>query len=462
MKSKTHRITILVTAVGILSALGGLASNGPDSAAVSGVVTSKEEGRMEGVLISAKSEGGTIAVTVISDSQGRYAFPSGRLKAGNYHIKIRAVGYELDDAGLVRVDADKTIQLNLTLRKTIDLASQLTDAEWLMSIPGNAEQKLFRTTCVECHSMQRIFQSKYDATGFLPVLQRMGFNIAVAGPEEQGSSSAPTGERFDPFRDTRPPAEELAKYLSSVNLSSSKDGKWSYEFKTFPRPTGRAARAIITEYDLPRQECQPHDVVVDRDGMVWYGDFGNNLNASLGRLNPQTGEVKEWQVPLLKPKASKSMLDLRLDKDGNLWMAMRMQGGIAKFDKKAEKFTTWAAPQKYNFDRMNVSMIALNPDGTVWFKDSPNLKAHRLDPKTGEIATFSMPNVFYGIESDSKGNLYMASLNSHKIGVMDAKTGKWEIYTPSTPRAAPRRGDMDRLDRFWFGEFLARTTGVRL
>jgi streptogramin lyase len=139
---------------------------------------------------------------------------------------------------------------------------------------------------------------------------------------------------------------------------------------------------------------------------------------------------------------------------------MRSQGGVAKFNKRTEEFQTWGAPPEYNFDRMNVSMIALNPDGTVWFKDSPNLNAHRLDPRTGKIETFKMPNDFYGIESDSKGNLYMASLNSHKIGVMDGKTGKWEIFTPPTPRAAPRRGAMDRQDRFWFGEYLGGKVGM--
>src|SRR5277367_397948 len=66
------------------------------SPSLSGQVTSQEEGAMEGVLVSAKKDGGTITLTVVSDEQGRYQFPAGRLDAGHYALRIRAGGYDLD------------------------------------------------------------------------------------------------------------------------------------------------------------------------------------------------------------------------------------------------------------------------------------------------------------------------------------------------------------------------------
>ena len=42
------------------------------SIALSGRVSSAEEGPMEGVLVSAKKTGSTITITVVSDEQGRY------------------------------------------------------------------------------------------------------------------------------------------------------------------------------------------------------------------------------------------------------------------------------------------------------------------------------------------------------------------------------------------------------
>src|SRR5215469_17260506 len=58
---------------------------------LTGQVSSVEEGAMEGVLVSAQQEGSTIRTTVVTDAQGHYAFPSGRLTPGSYKITIRAV-----------------------------------------------------------------------------------------------------------------------------------------------------------------------------------------------------------------------------------------------------------------------------------------------------------------------------------------------------------------------------------
>src|SRR5882672_6008273 len=103
------RVKIFVAALAIQAAIlffvvppSSHAAETSAFAALSGLVSSHEEGSMEGVLVTAKKDGSTIAVTVVSDNQGHYAFPSGRLDAGNYRIKIRAVGYDLADPGEVK------------------------------------------------------------------------------------------------------------------------------------------------------------------------------------------------------------------------------------------------------------------------------------------------------------------------------------------------------------------------
>ena len=99
--------------------------------ALTGQVSSAAEGAMEGVLVSAKKAGSNITVTVVSDKSGRYAFPAGRLDAGQYTLRIRAVGYDLDGPGTVEVTARKTTTRDLKLQKTEDLAAQLSNAEWM-------------------------------------------------------------------------------------------------------------------------------------------------------------------------------------------------------------------------------------------------------------------------------------------------------------------------------------------
>jgi len=54
------------------------------TAALAGQVSSAEEGAMEGVVVSAKRDGSTISVSVVTDAQGRFAFPAARLEPGHY------------------------------------------------------------------------------------------------------------------------------------------------------------------------------------------------------------------------------------------------------------------------------------------------------------------------------------------------------------------------------------------
>ena len=129
---------------------------------------------MEGVLVTAKRQGGTIAVTVVSDDKGRYVFPADRLEAGTYKFSIRATGFVVDGAAKTAdVTAGKSASADIKLVKTRKLVSQLSSGEWLMSAPGQDRQKEFMTQCVGCHTLHRVFTSTHDAPEFLQLFTRM-------------------------------------------------------------------------------------------------------------------------------------------------------------------------------------------------------------------------------------------------------------------------------------------------
>ena len=96
---------------------------------------------MEGVLVSAKNANSTITVTVVTDAQGRYRFPTAKLDPGQYSLRIRAVGYDLDAAQTVEVTRGKTATADLKLSSAHDLAAQLSNSEWLMSFPGSEQER---------------------------------------------------------------------------------------------------------------------------------------------------------------------------------------------------------------------------------------------------------------------------------------------------------------------------------
>ena len=78
---------------GVATVMAPLGANA--QTALSGKVTSAEEGLMEGVLVSAKQAGSTITTTVVSNAKGEFSFPAERLAPGHYAISIRAAGYNL-------------------------------------------------------------------------------------------------------------------------------------------------------------------------------------------------------------------------------------------------------------------------------------------------------------------------------------------------------------------------------
>src|SRR5712691_13407207 len=234
-------------------------------AAITGLVSSEAEGKMEGVVVTARQAKSIVQVSVTTDARGRYAFPRNRLEPGEYTLSIRAVGYDIDSPAKAAVNG-KAATADIKLRKTKNLAGQLTNAEWMMSIPGTEDQKAGLLNCVGCHTLERVVRSTHDSDEWTHVITRMRGYGAVSQPiKPQRMLDANRAGSPEQFR-------KLAEYLATINLSAV--DHWPYELKTLGRPKERDTRAIVTQYDVVRPTSEPHDVLVDQEGKVWYTDFG--------------------------------------------------------------------------------------------------------------------------------------------------------------------------------------------
>jgi len=431
--------------------------------ALTGRVSSSAEGVMEGVLVSAHAAGSPITVTVVSDAQGRYAFPAARLPAGTYALAIRAVGYALDGAPVATVAAGQTATADLTLRPAADLAAQLTSTEWLISMPGTAEDKRPLIECMSCHTLERVVRSTFSADQFMDVLRRMqGYanNTTVQKPQRRVAERELSEKR----------AHALAGYLATVNLSKSETDPptWSYPLKTLPRPTGRATRVIITEYALPRATIAPHDVRPDAQGFVWYSNF---VEPYLGRLDPRTGAHAEFRYDLPKPAFPAGALALEPDQDGNWWLALMFQSGLMRFDPRSEKFEDFPIPPALMTDATQQSLLMpgeARVDGKVWTNDVSTHDILRLDLATGRYEAIDpfggMPkgrqHSPYGMAADAANNLYFMDFGDESIGRVDAKTLRTTLYPTPTQGSRPRRGMMDAQARLWFAEFAANKVAM--
>jgi virginiamycin B lyase len=422
------------------------------SAALTGLVTSDAEGAMEGVVVTAHKDGSIVSVSVTTDAQGRYVFPENRLEPGHYGIAIRAVGYDLSAPAAGDVAAEKTTTVDLKLKKTRNLASQLSNAEWMMSIPGTEAQKSALLDCVGCHTLERIVRSTHDANEWTQVITRMKGYGAVSQPIKPqpmlDRDRAGTPEQY----------RKMAEYLATINLSAV--DKWDYELKTLPRPTGRSTRAIVTEYDVGRPTTEPHDVVVDDTGAVWYSDFGELF---ISKFDPKTLKLTEYPTKNFKPDAPVGNLDLEFDKEGKLWFDTMYQGALGTLDPKTGETKFYPLAPEWNDNRVQLNFVGLrhDVDGKVWTKSVGTQDIFRLDLATNKWERFHPtdqlpPGGHYGmyqVISDSKNNLWMAEFSEGYLGTIDAKTGAVKWFPLPTPHARARRMEIDDQDRITVTEY---------
>ena len=461
---------LAITAALVQTGAVALAHAAPASAALAGRVTSPTGAPMEGVIIGASLAGSTITLEVVSNQAGDYDFPASRLAPGRYRLEIRAIGYALAGPSEVTVHPGSMATANLSLRTATDIDDQMTNSDWLISMPGNLSQKDLLLNCTTCHTIERIVTSHFTAQDFKGVMQVM------AGFANQASDLSPQRKLKLPqsiAANWGGGKTTLARFMASINASAT--GRLRYPLKNLPRPSGRGTDVIYTVYALPRPSIQPHDVVVDASGRVFFSEFGGDY---LGQLDPRTGKVREYPIPTMRPQQPTGSLDLEFDEQGNLWVARMNQAGVVEFNYKTHKFKVYEVPKPYRTVTTQQPMVApehWEVDGKVWMSAESLPGLYRVDIRTGKWQrwlpygvmkgggggeyAFGRPHSVYGVYSDKHNNAFFCDFSGQNIGEIDARTGKVTLYPTPTPQSRPRRGQLDAEGRLWFAEWRANKLG---
>src|SRR5437016_4144672 len=378
--------------------------------ALTGQVASDAEGALEGVVVSAKKAGSTVTVSVVSDAQGRYSFPANRLSAGKYSLKIRAIGYDLLGQATADVTDEQTATVDLKLRKARNLAAQMSNAEWMMSLPGPEDEQAFLRNCVGGHTLERIVRSTHDADEWTQVIVRMNGYGPVSQPIKPQ-------RMLDPARSGSPEQfRKQAEYLASVNLGEVT--QWEYPLKTLPRPTGRATRVIVTEYDLPRPTTEPHDVLVDAQGAVWYSDFGELF---ISKFDPKTLKLTEYPLKKFKEKAPVGNLSLEFDKGGTLWFDTMYQGSLGNLDHKTGEINCYRLATR----NARARRMVIDDQERILLTEYRGNKLALSDTKTEKVKEWQLPPFTYPYRAavDKNGELWTGGMHTDRSVRLDPNTG---------------------------------------
>ena len=196
---------------------------------------------------------------------------------------------------------------------------------------------------------------------------------------------------------------------------------------------------------------------------VW---FVEKKTGKIGRLDPQTGEIVEWQTPNVDSKPTGlaihrygSVFNNTLfftEYDGNKIGSLRYDSVIpAKWILK--EFTIPTGSSK-------PVDIAVDGQGLVWFSESEANKIGRFNPWTAEFSEYPVEprNKPLGVAVDKYNFVWFTIPDANKIVRLDPRSALCDTYDAPTDRCKPTYIEADAQGNVWFTEFESSRIGKLL
>ncbi len=220
----------------------------------------------------------------------------------------------------------------------------------------------------------------------------------------------------------------------------------SYLIASFPeKPRPKKVKFHI--WSTPTPGSRPHDPLAMPDGTLWWsGQYANRL----GRLDPKTGEMKEYPIPVLGGPHG-----LINDKDGNIWYGGNWGGHIGKLDVKTGEYKIYPLPDPKAKDPHTP---LFDRDGILWFSVQNGGFMGRLDPVSGDIKLMqpagSPGQMPYALRFLSDGvQPWFSYWGTNKIATVDPKTLKVTEFVLPDPKTRIRRMGVTSDDMLWYGDW---------
>lgn len=143
--------------------------------------------------------------------------------------------------------------------------------------------------------------------------------------------------------------------------------------------------------DLPRDMARPDERgplpygidVSPQDGSVWYSKL---WGSKIGRIDPQTLEVREFTPPIFGPRR------LRFDAKGLLWIPGFGDGTLSSLDTKTMQYKTYRIPALSGNEVEAPYAVAVDPrTQDVWVTSNLSDRAFRFIPKSGRFIAYPLP-----------------------------------------------------------------------
>ena len=162
-----------------------------------------------------------------------------------------------------------------------------------------------------------------------------------------------------------PKTKEFSHFNTPGTYGNEPDGKGNEWFTVF-RDDGPIVRidkdGKITKYQPPTKG-KPQRLEFDAQGNVW---FSERVGNKIGRLNPTTGEIKEYDLP----GGAASPYAIGIDRNQMVWYASHEQDTLNRLDPSTGEVTEYPFPQS----EISMREFFMDAQGHLWFGTSSNNK----------------------------------------------------------------------------------------
>ena len=277
------------------------------------------------------------------------------------------------------------------------------------ALPEGAGKQMVATVCIACHGVNQITGSAgYTQSQWRDLIA----NMITLSDAQATSVSQYLATNFPP----RPGREPVL----------------------VPGPV----EVTFKEWEVPTKGQRARDPDESPDGAIWWAGHWADI---AGRLNPQSGEMKEFKLPQgARPHSIIS------DSSGDIWYMGNGNGTVGRLTPSTGEIKVYPMPDPAARDPHTP---IFDRNGILWFTVQRGNMVGRLDPATGDIKLATVPTPEarpYGIDVDSKGTVWIAYNGSYKVASMDPVTMAIKEYELPDQRTRVRRLAIDSNDIVWF------------
>ena len=352
--------------------------------------------------------------------------------------------------------------------------------------PPGPGRRVLEEVCMVCHGENFAPRRPRDAAGWQAALDLM-MGRSLFERERVGSTEGILAPPASHFRFGFQDRKDLLEYLIA-HFGADSTPRAVRPETDVPLDEAALGKAQFIEYYLPPDaapegaDAEPqgelgrsrtriaYTMQLDAEGNAWLVDRGNPNR--LVRLDPRTGEQKDYVLP--DPRAG--VHEIVIDREGIVWVPeiggtprtreYRLLGFNPATERWQHQIVADPDDEIRNPNKVGMHGSTVDSAGNLYTNWFGHGAIGRWDRATGKISIFRIPTagaIPYGMAIDKNDNVWSSLWNGGKIAKFDTTTRQWTEFSPPTYPANIRRGvGVDSQNSVWFGIYAAGRRPARL